>query len=278
MRSAFVYNENISEQENEKNISRFRVLSLPKELLDEGIELDKRIDKLNKKSGVLGKAVYFIFIIGMVFLFSILLNISKNPNAIIESLPIFIISCLAVLLGIGYYIGQYISTKKLRNSEEVKEITRLSNAFMKKRDDFFGIPSDAKIIDICFKHVKRVRASEEMDVLSLPEDDTFVANIGVTAFVKNNKLHLADTESVYGFDLSNYKREEKNENKVKFTSWNKKKPYRRDEYAQYYIKFMGAGFLSIIGSYRFVFEIDNEEYYLEVLPYDYDVMKKLIEG
>lgn len=277
MRSAFLYNENISEQENEDNISKFRILSLPKDLLDEGIELDKRIDKLNKKSGVLGKAVYFIFIIGMVFLFSILLNINKNPNAIIESLPIFIISCLAVLLGIGYYIGQYISAKKLRNSDEVKEITRLSNAFMKKRDDFFGVPADAKIIDICFKHIKRVRASEGMDVSSLPEDNTFVANIGVTAFVKNNRLHLADTESVYGFDLANYKREEKNENKIKFTSWNKKKPYRRDEYAQYNIKFSGA-FLSMIGSYRFVFEIDNEEYYLEVLPYDYDVMKKMIEG
>ena len=262
----FCQNYNLSEEENNKNLEVFKIKEVSKELITELEELEKKAGAINKQKRGFGGVFYFLFFIGLLFVISFLTKLPENPNIIVESIGIFILSILAIIASIAYFIYDFKRIKKLQKSEEVTNLEAGYNEYFEKRNKELGVKEDAYDIDVLFDFIKKNKTEAYKGM---------IANIFVSAYVSDGYFCMVDTQSVYGFPLDNFKEIVEVKEKVNFINWNKNVQCNSDEYKKYHIKRTNIGFISP-NKYRVIITKDDEEYYFDILPYDYDNVKKLL--
>lgn len=262
----FCHNYNLSEEENNKNLEAFKIKEVSKELITELEELEKKAGSINKKNRGFGGVFYFLFFMGLLFVISILSKLQENPKIITESLSVFILGILAIVASIAYFIYDVKRVKKLQKSEEVTNLEAGYNKYFEKRNKELGVKEEAYDIDVLFDFIKKNKTEAYKGM---------VANIFVSAYVSDGYFCMVDTQSVYGFPVESFKEIVEVPEKVTFVNWNKKAPFNSEEYKSYKIKHTNLGFISP-NKYRVIFTKDDEDYYFDVLPFDYENVKRLL--
>ena len=268
MKPAFYYDANQTKAENELRTNRFLVKKVPEELLKESEEIDNEYQELLKKGkNILSYFFYFLFMIGFILLLSTLSNMNDEGFEFNKSLPLLLVSIALIVVSVIYYVFNFIRSRKLLKSEKVLKLNERAEAFMQKRMEALGIIENNISCDIIFRQIPPKK--EEIN----PKD--ICANVDLTMFSLDNKLYFADTVGLYSFDLEYLKDIEYVEEAIKFINWNKKERFNKPPYDKYKIKLVN-GFLIIKGYYRLIFEQNDEKYYIEILPYDIDELKRII--
>ena len=149
----------------------------------------------------------------------------KNAPALIISAPI------CGLIWLVLFICSKIKSKKVLAEENVEQQIADIDEDIDAIHEELGVPSDATDVDILmFKYKLK---DEEIRPQSIGLQVAPFINFEVKAYTDGKYLHLADTESVYSFDLSELKSINTINKKILVQNWNKDEHPKKGEYKQY---------------------------------------------
>lgn len=261
LKSIFVFDENLSDEENQKNVEKYKTKEVPKKLLEDMDIIEKKYQTIAKsqKKGIF-YLFYFLLILGVIIVATTLMNLGNENFVFLDSLPLFIIGCLAVVGSIAYFVIDFKKAKKFKDSDQMKELNDLSKKYFENRNEALGVPEDAINCDILFKRIKKKHTEDS---------EGLVVNIDVTVYVSNGEFCICDTTGVYSFPLNKLKAINPVNCKYRLVNWNKPKPAK-----EYGLKYQANSY-AINGSYELVFDL-CEECRIEILPYDYENVKNML--
>ncbi len=274
MISLFSYNKSLSEEENSKKFEPLISNKLNEDLISELNGIAKRWDKVEKKAthpymGILRNIFFTIPLV--VFVSSLLRIINEGFEYTYKAYWIFwIISALILITGIVIEVVFRCKAKKYANSDIITQLKEDTEAFIKKRNFYFNIPSDAKMVDVI---IYAYKTKDGETVLDNPQG--IVNNLSLLMYKQNSVFCFNDNNFEYSFAYSDVKSFELINDGVRFINWNKNEAYNSKEYLKYNIK-KETFCLSVKNYYRLEVEKDGIQYEIDFLPYEGDTIKKII--
>ena len=158
----------------------------------------------------------------------------------IRRVPLLSISgILALILGGVLWAFEKIREKRIFQLENIQEkIDNLESAGDKASREL-GIPDNAYVIDVLMSNY--TVKNGKVKLYTPPLGYTPFVNVAMRAYFVDNKLCLADSETVFSFPLGILKVGRRINKKAILPQWNKDEAYNRGEYKQYNLKTSDAG-------------------------------------
>ena len=256
--------------------SEYVTKTISKALENEYDEITQISFNIHKKlENKLKKYSKYIIFFGAVLVIScILLAIKDNSFSQMweQRKIVLIVGGIALVAGIAArIISNFIKPKKelLEDLEWNKK--ELEN-WMQKRADFFEFDENIYKIDILHA-MFTIKKGEVKPILTFGTYN----NVPTVMFIKNGNFCVSDNINVYEFPLEYFKEVVEIEEKKAFSNWTQK-----EEYTQEYANSIDGAVVKkgityhITKCKRVIFDIDGEEYYFEIIPYDFEKMDELV--
>ena len=177
----------------------------------------------------------------------------------------------------GLWLGLHIYSKKKEKTvlEELKAEEQVANIEedVNKIYEELGVPSSAATVDVFLFKYKDKEGKVVPKVVGMQTFDFL--NMEVKMFVRDGKLHLADIENLYSFDMSSIKSIETVNKSVSMLSWNKESGYTEERYAKYKINENNLGNIVVKPYHILMLEQDGQEYGLYFPCYELEIFEIL---
>lgn len=234
-------------------------------------KLDEQEEKkinLNKKREIpffLNGIMIISFCYSIVLLLSIFKQIKNkslkelfkdDPSTIILLVLSIIITLL--IFGIKHY--------KKNNSKIKKELSDLnleSTLLIKECHENLRIPSDSIKLDV-FYAFYQIKNDTRKNALLFSEYELHEFYF----FMERRNLCIADSSVVLSFNINDIKKIKAINQKISFIGWNKKLDFDGGTYKKFKIKTNANGIHTIESFYSIEMEIDNEQYFFIIPPYE----------
>lgn len=238
MRNLFSFN--IEESSEISGISKYAepyvLRTVDKALEGNQQKIAKRLEELESRWALptwLGYIKVISLGIGAMLLaccLMILIGVGFSPAF---SSPLFTVGLiLGILLfgfGLGCFVVEYRKKKEVEGSAEYKEAMEYINSLAAKSENYLNLPSDKVRVDIFF-YPYIVRDGKIKDNSAFK-----YLNMSYFLFEEDEKLCLANNNTVFGFDKTMFKRLLCDPKKTSFSLWNKDKPHSSEEYKEHKI-------------------------------------------
>lgn len=185
-------------------------------------------------------------------------SIFKNPYTIS-----FLIGGI-VLVGVGIFLFIYENKRRynVESSPEFFEFMTYLNQLDNSLSKELELPVDKIQVDV-FYYPYAIKNGEIKDNKGFK-----YINQALDLFVEGNKLCLADSGTVFGIDLSLFRRILINPEKVTFAGWCKIDEYNKGEFKDYDISMSTTGIFSIKNTCSIQFTKNEEKFEIVVPPYE----------
>ncbi len=184
------------------------------------------------------------------------------------------IICLGAV-AIWFYLNREskLRMQKLENDPELKKKNAELEVEIAMLMHEMGVPADAKDMDILvFNYKMKDGVAVPTSPMMLP---SILMNFECKAFIKDDTLCLADSDSVYSFSMQDLILR-KVANKITVYSWNKEDAPTDAKYATYGISINKMGMASM--PYHYILEInrEGETYGLYIPGYEAETLRELL--
>ncbi len=233
----------------------------------------EKLDQYQKKARPKGletlkNICFYAFLFCLFLVVRFLLNEDKNEVAIVVTACIGIILLLSSLFIIIYIKSVF---KKIVDSEDFKNTLEESKEIYEKSLKELKIPENAQEIDVLL-FMYREKDGVKKSVSQFFEFLNFNCHI----FSEDDKLMIADTESVLAFYKNSFKSIEKVERKISVSGWNKEFGINEGKFKDYKLT-VKNGVIFMPYYYAVKFEYQYEEYEFFIPPYEFDIVEKYIK-
>lgn len=185
-----------------------------------------------------------------------------------------ILGGIAIIVGIIARIASIFIKPKPSLLEDLKWNKEELENWHKKRDEYFNFPNERYDIDILCPQYKEKNVEVKLEVpLGV------FNNIPTIMYKDENTLFISDNLSLYEIPLKNFVKLQKQEESRSFLNWTQKEPCTK-EYQEKYnnqVYKMSASYKTK-SNIKVIFNFEGEEYYFEVLPYDYEDIYKIFSN
>ena len=188
--------------------------------------------------------------------------------------PVLIISgivCAALWLGLHLY-----SKKKEKDVFEEMDAEEQVASIEEDVDKIYeelGVPQNAAAVDILLFKYKEKDGKIIPKTVGMQTCEFF--NMEVKIFVRDGKLHLADVENLYSFDMSRLKSIETINKSTSLLSWNKQIGYDEERYKKHKISVNNLGNIIIKPYHILTLELNGEEWGLYFPCYELEIFEIL---
>ena len=134
-----------------------------------------------------------------------------------------------------------------------------------------GVPANAKPMDVLVFNYKD-KDGEVTPISPMMMPSTFM-NFECKAYVKDDEIRLADSDSVYSFKKSEIKMLRKVDSKITVYSWNKQEDPTDPKYSEYGVFTNKMGMASVASYYVVEIERDGVTFGLYVPGYEAEILK-----
>lgn len=134
-----------------------------------------------------------------------------------------------------------------------------------------GVPANAKPMDVLVFNYKE-KDGEVTPISPMMMPSTFM-NFECKAYVKDDEIRLADSDSVYSFKKSEIKMLRKVDSKITVYSWNKQEDPTDPKYSEYGVFTNKMGMASVAYYYVVEIERDGVTFGLYVPGYEAEILK-----
>lgn len=277
MKNLFGVINDYDEKKVKTNYEPFIIKKLTKSEINKISNLTKKYEDINQKTkpnkwlSTFNRLFLMLFVIAGLFMLVDFINkINKEEFSKIFMDNLFYFC--AVIVGIIGFVISYIFLKKFSKSKEKinyeKEARKAFDEILAYSSKCLGITNDAPSIEI-------LSAQAVIRKKQIKENNVFF-NVLLSVTKNKDSLLLADLNSLIAIPLNEITTLEKIEEAYKFKSWHKKESIKDAKYEQYNIRIKGLNF-SANHYYALKFKHNNEEYVIYIQPYDYPIIKSLID-
>ena len=199
---------------------------------------------------------------------------SVNIQQAFSNAPVLIISgivCAALWLGLHLY-----SKKKEKDVFEEMDAEEQVASIEEDVDKIYeelGVPQNAAAVDILLFKYKEKDGKIIPKTVGMQTCEFF--NMEVKIFVRDGKLHLADVENLYSFDMSRLKSIETINKSTSLLSWNKEIGYDEERYKKHKISVNNLGNIIIKPYHILTLEHNGEEWGLYFPCYELEIFEIL---
>lgn len=182
-----------------------------------------------------------------------------------------IVGVIFFAFGLTCFIVEYARKKRVENSEDYKKAMKYIDDLTERSREYLGIPESKATVDVFF-YPYILRDGHERDNGAFK-----YLNTSLYLFEEENKLCLANNNTVYGIDKSLFKRMLQNPKKVSFSVWNKDVPYGSDELKEYKINRDHYGIFHVKNVTSVIFETeDGFKREIVIPPYEVHHFEKIL--
>lgn len=199
---------------------------------------------------------------------------SVNIQQAFSNAPVLIISgivCAALWLGLHLY-----SKKKEKDVFEEMDAEEQVASIEEDVDKIYeelGVPQNAAAVDILLFKYKEKDGKIIPKTVGMQTCEFF--NMEVKIFVRDGRLHLADVENLYSFDMSRLKSIETINKSTSLLSWNKEIGYDEERYKKHKISVNNLGNIIIKPYHILTLEHNGEEWGLYFPCYELEIFEIL---
>ena len=146
---------------------------------------------------------------------------------------------LALILGGALWVFEKIREKRIFELENIQEKMDNLESAAQKASYELGIPENAYVIDVlvCNYTVK----NGKVKLYTPPLASTPFINVAMRAYFTDNKLCIADAETVFSFPLGILRVGRRINKNAILPQWNKDEAYNKGEYKQYNLRSSNMG-------------------------------------
>ncbi len=188
--------------------------------------------------------------------------------------PVLIISgivCAALWLGLHLYSKK--KEKDVFEEMDAEEQVASIEEDVNKIYEELGVPQNAAAVDILLFKYKEKDGKIIPKTVGMQTCEFF--NMEVKIFVRDGKLHLADVENLYSFDMSRLKSIETINKSTSLLSWNKEIGYDEERYKKHKISVNNLGNIIIKPYHILTLEHNGEEWGLYFPCYELEIFEIL---
>lgn len=277
MKNLFGVINDYDQKKVKTNYEPFIIKKLTKSEMNKISNLTKKYEDINQKTkpnkwlSTFNRLFFMLIVIaGLFILIDVLNKINKEGFGKIFMDNLFYF--FAFIVGIIGFIICHICLKHFSKSNEKinfeKEARKAFDEVLSYSSKCLGISNDALSIEI-------LSGQAVLRKNQIKENGVFF-NVLLSVTKNKDSLLLADLNSLIAIPLNEIISLEKIEEVYKFKSWHKKESIKDAKYEQYNIRIKGFNF-SANHYYALKFKHNNEEYAIYIQPYDYPVIKSLID-
>ena len=170
------------------------------------------------------------------------------------------------------FIWSKMKMKNVKDDDDYEEAKRLVASDVKSLEEEFGIPSDAKDMDVLI-YKYRIKNGKEKLVSS--GFSTYI-NLGCIVFVKEDYLYLVSMREEWAIPLRSMIKVERVNKKasIPISNWNKETLFNKGEFKQYKMTYSGTH-IFFKPYYDFIINYEGNNYKLSIPPYELDVLLSL---
>ena len=254
---------------------RFVVDSIDDSKRKEIEEHDKKFqkvvnEKVAGKKKLDGILYYLILIFSIVSLILALVLFQKTEE---DNFPTGIIIILAIVLGIDIVLGiiHSINRKKMKKEMKGEEIVKIGEENKKIEQELLKsmkVPEDTLKYDIFVRNIK-VRNNQVINAIR-----TSYSNYSLYVFKKDEAIYFCDTYELIKLKVKEIQDIKLVNDKITFTSWNKKEPPADSKYKPYKVRPTTSG-LVVNCFYEVKILHNDEEYLLRIPGYEKELMENV---
>ncbi|MBQ9703028.1 MAG: hypothetical protein IJV68_00615 [Clostridia bacterium] len=199
---------------------------------------------------------------------------SVNIQQAFSNAPVLIISgivCAALWLGLHLYSKK--KEKDVFEEMDAEEQVASIEEDVNKIYEELGVPQNAAAVDILLFKYKEKDGKIIPKTVGMQTCEFF--NMEVKIFVRDGKLHLADVENLYSFDMSKLKSIETINKSTSLLSWNKEIGYDEERYKKHKISVNNLGNIIIKPYHILALEHNGEEWGLYFPCYELEIFEIL---
>ncbi len=199
---------------------------------------------------------------------------SVNIQQAFSNAPVLIISgivCAALWLGLHLYSKK--KEKDVFEEMDAEEQVASIEEDVNKIYEELGVPQNAAAVDILLFKYKEKDGKIIPKTVGMQTCEFF--NMEVKIFVRDGRLHLADVENLYSFDMSRLKSIETINKSTSLLSWNKEIGYDEERYKKHKISVNNLGNIIIKPYHILTLEHNGEEWGLYFPCYELEIFEIL---
>lgn len=280
MRNLFSFN--IEENSEITGVSKYAEPFVLREINDSIADNQKKIgekmDELEKKWALpawLGYTKVITIGFGAMLLACCLMILIGVGFGYAFSSPLFVVSFVGGIIlfgfGAGCFIVEYRKKRLVENSDEYKKAMEYIDSLSKKSENYLKLPQEKTKVDIFF-YPYIVRDDKIKDNSAFK-----YLNMSYYLFEENEKLCLANNNTVYGIDKSLFKAMMCDIKKTSFSLWNKDKPHSHEEYKKHKITLDHYGIYHVKNACSVRFETtEGEKREIVIPPYEIPHFEKIL--
>lgn len=235
---------------------------------DEQAQAVARYDELQKKWSfptwlIIARVVCIC--LGAILLVTVLRALLDSDASIFKSpyaIAFLVAGAVLVCVGVFLFVCESRRRHKVESSHEFLEFMTYINQLDVSLSKELELPENRIQIDV-FYYPYTVKNGEIKDNKSYK-----YINQSLDLFVEGHKLCLADSGTVFGIDLSLFRRILVNPEKVTFAGWCKAEEYNKGEFASHGISMSNAGVFTVRNTCSVQFTKDEEKFEIIVPPYE----------
>ena len=184
-----------------------------------------------------------------------------------------------LLLGFAVVFGVTALITWLYGKNKVKKVAKDEGylALIKRGERIYEdcvkalkVPSSAKQCDI-FLYVYTTKSGAPKPVTKVFD----YVNTPIRLFSEDNKVMIADLQTVFSIEKSAFIGWEKMEKRVSFNTWNKPQSTMDKEYLPYSIKVNAGGIFTVKNCVKVILEKAGEKFCIVIPPYDAETFLKI---
>ena len=277
-----LFSFNIEENSEISGISKyaepFVLREADESIVDNQKKIAQKMDELEAKWALptyLGYTKVIALGIGAMLLACCLMILIGVGFAYAFSAPLFVIGfAFGVLLfgfGIGCFIVEYKRKKQVEESDEYKKAMEYIDSLTKKSENYLNLPNEKVNVDVFF-YPYIIRDDKIKDSSAFK-----YLNTSYYLFEENEKLCLANNNTVFGIDKSLFKRMVCDVKKTSFSIWNKDKPHSSEEYKKYKISLDHYGIYHVKNTCSVQLQTaDGQNREIVIPPYEVPHFEKIL--
>ncbi len=277
MKNLFGVINDYDEKKVKTNYELFIIKKLTKAEMNKISSLTKKYEDMNQKTkpnkwlSTFNRLFFMLIVIsGLFILIDVLNKINKDKisQIFIDNLFYF----CAFIIGI---IGFIICHIRLKSFSKSKEKINSENEARKTFDEVLAYSSKCLGVSNDVPSIEILSSQMVLRKKQIKENSVFF-NVLLSITKNKDSLLFADLNSLIAIPLNEITSLEKIEETYKFKSWHKKESIKDTKFEQYNIRIKGLNF-SANHYYALKFKHNNEEYAIYIQPYDFPIIKSLID-
>ena len=180
---------------------------------------------------------------------------------------LYYVAVISFFVWLVLFIWSRMRMKNFRDSYDYDQAERLIDSTVKSLEEEFGIPTDAKDVDVLAFTYKIKNGKEKIVSNGF---NTYLI-LGCIVYVKDDYLRFVSMREEWAIPLRAFIKVERINKKVPIpmAGWNKETPFNKGEFKQYKMTNNGTH-IFFKPYYNFIINYEGSEYKLSVPPYELD--------